>query len=165
MIILCVLFRKYSFVPKRPLVLSVCLSVFQLPTVKNSKPIVMKLYQVVEAVSSEKPIDFEVKGHLEVKFLKSSFLIWLTWNLNTICVLRHWIGKPTIFEVKGQLKVKVPKSSIFIWKIINFHLINLKIKQQLQSASLNLETNYFWGQKFKRRLKVKLLNVDSRSNF
>ena len=56
------------------LCLSVCLS----PTGHNLKPIVMKLYQVVEVVSTEKPIDFEVKGHLEVDFLKSSFFIQLT---------------------------------------------------------------------------------------
>ena len=52
--------------------------VCQSPTGHNSKPIIMKLYQVVEVVSNEKPIDFEVKGHLEIKFLKSSFFIQLT---------------------------------------------------------------------------------------
>ena len=51
-------------------ILLFCLSVCLSPTGHNSKPIVMKLYQVVEVVSTEKPIYFEVKGHLEVKFLK-----------------------------------------------------------------------------------------------
>ena len=120
-----------------------CLSL--LSVAHNSKLIVMKLYQDVEVVSTEKPIDFEVE------FLKSSFFIRLTWNLNKICILRHWIGKPTIFEVKGQLKVKLLKSSIFIWKIVNFHPIDLEIKQQLHSASLNLETKCFWGQKVNSR--------------
>ena len=90
-------------------ILSVCLS----STGHNSKPIIMKLHQVVEVVSTENPIDFEVKGHLEVKFLKSSFFIQLTWNLNKICILHHWIGKQTIFEVKSS-KVKLLKSSIYI---------------------------------------------------
>ena len=77
-----------------------CRSVFISPTGHNSKPIIMKLYQIVEVVSTEKSIDFEVKGHLEVKFLKSSFFIQLTWKLNKICILCHWFGKLTIFEVK-----------------------------------------------------------------
>ena len=53
-----------------------CLS----PTDHNSKPMVMKLWQVVEVISTEKPIDLrsKVKGHLEVEFLKSSFFIQLT---------------------------------------------------------------------------------------
>ena len=41
---------------------SVCLSVRLSPTGHNSKLIDMKLYQIVEVVSTEKPIDFEVKG-------------------------------------------------------------------------------------------------------
>ena len=41
---------------------SACLSVSLSPTCHNSKPIVRKLYQVVEVVSTEKPFDFEVKG-------------------------------------------------------------------------------------------------------
>ena len=57
MIILCVLFRKYSFVPKRPLVLFVCLS----PAGYNFKPISTKLHHMVEFVISKKPIAFEVK--------------------------------------------------------------------------------------------------------
>ena len=40
--------------------MSVCLS----PAGHNFKPSVMKLYQVVEVVSTEKPIDFEVKGQI-----------------------------------------------------------------------------------------------------
>ena len=91
----------------------VCLFVCLSPTGHNSKPIVMKLHQVVEIVSTEKPID------VEVKFLKLSFFIRLTWNLNKICMLRHWIGKPTFFffffRWKGQLKYKLLKS-IFFWK-------------------------------------------------
>ena len=59
-------------------VLSVCLSACQSPTGHNSKPIVMKLYQVVEVVSTEKLIDFEVKGHVEIKCLKLSFFTRLT---------------------------------------------------------------------------------------
>ena len=57
-----------------------CYSVFvcQLLPGHNFKPIFTKLYEVVEVVSTEKPIDFEVKGHLEVMFLKSSFFISLT---------------------------------------------------------------------------------------
>ena len=55
MIILCVLFRKYSFVPKRPLVLSVCLSVCLFvchsPTGHNLKPIFKKLHHLVEFVT------------------------------------------------------------------------------------------------------------------
>ena len=42
------------------------LFVCQLPTGHNSNPIVMKLDQIVEVVLTEKPVDFEVKGHLEV---------------------------------------------------------------------------------------------------
>ena len=34
-----------------------------LPAGHSSKLIIMKLYKVVEVVSTEKPIDFEVKGH------------------------------------------------------------------------------------------------------
>ena len=64
----------------------------------------MKLYQVVEIVSTEKLIDFEVKGHLQVKFLK--FLIQLIWNLN-IYILRHWIGKPTILEAKSGRRLGI----------------------------------------------------------
>ena len=40
--------------------LFVCLSVCQSPPGHNAKPIVMKLYQDGEVVSTEKPIDFEV---------------------------------------------------------------------------------------------------------
>ena len=69
-------------------ILSVCLFVYVSfclsPTGHNSKPIIIKLYQVVEVVSSEKPIDFEVKGHLEVKFLKSSIFIWKIVNFHPI---------------------------------------------------------------------------------
>ena len=67
-----------SAVPLYSVLPSVTLSDFsfvcQSPTSHNSKPIIMKLYQVVEVVSTEKPFDFEVKGHLEVKFLKSFFI-------------------------------------------------------------------------------------------
>ena len=80
--------------------LSVCLFVCLSPTGHNSKPIVMKLYQDVEVVSTEKPLDFEVKGQLEVKFRKSSIFIRLTWKVNSNCIVHYWIGKPTIFEIK-----------------------------------------------------------------
>ena len=90
--------------------LSVCLKL-ERPTGHTSKPIIMKLYQVVEVVSTEKHIDFEVKGHLEVKFLKLSFFIWLTLNLNKICIFSlnletnyFWVPKD-----KGQLKLKLLK--------------------------------------------------------
>ena len=87
----------------------------------------------------------------KVKFLHSSFFIWLTWKLNRICILHHWIGKPTIWvqKVKGQLEVKLLKSSISIWKI-NLHPINLKVEQHLHSPSLNWESNNFWGQRSSR---------------
>ena len=140
----------------------VCLSVYQSPTGHNFKPIVLKLYEVVEVVSTEKPIGFAVKGHLEVKFLKSSFFIRLIWKLNRTCRVHHWIGKPTIFFIffrsKGQLKVKLLKSSIFNWKIINLHPINLKVEQDLHSASLNWETNYFWDQKVKGQTSKSIFN-------
>ena len=42
--------------------LSVCLFVCQSPTGHNFKPIFTKLYQVREVVSTEKPLDFELKG-------------------------------------------------------------------------------------------------------
>ena len=83
MIILCVLFRKYSFVPKRPLVclfvyylqnrrffkyicqsiLLFCLFFFvcQSPTGHNFKPIFTKLHHMVEYVIRKKTIVFEVK--------------------------------------------------------------------------------------------------------
>ena len=67
-----VIFAKYRAMHD---VSFVCLSVCQSLTGHNSKPIIMKLYQVVEVVTTEKPIDFEVKGHFEVKFLKSSFFL------------------------------------------------------------------------------------------
>jgi len=41
---------------------SVNLSVCQSPAGHNSKQVVMKLYQVAEVVSTEKPVDFEVQG-------------------------------------------------------------------------------------------------------
>ena len=56
----------------------VCLFVNRNTGGHNSKLIVMKLHQVVEVASTEKPIDFELKGHLELKFIKSSFIIQLT---------------------------------------------------------------------------------------
>ena len=86
-------------------ILAVCLCVCQLHTVHNFKLIVIKLFQVGEVVSTETPLDFEVKGHLEVKFQISSFFIRLTWNLKKICTLHHRIGKPTLVEVKRS-KVK-----------------------------------------------------------
>ena len=89
--------------PSSPPGLSVCLVVWQLPTGHNLKPIFTKLYHVVEVVSTEKPIDFEVKGQ------RSSW---------------------------GQ-----------IFEIVIFHLIDLKFEQDLQIASMDWETNYFWGQK------------------
>ena len=113
-----ILIRRFFF-------LSVCLS----PTGHNSKPIVMKRYQVVEVVSTEKPIDFEVKGQrsssgqiskiifhpIDLKFEQDLHLASLSWETNYI-----WGQK-----VKGQHKVKLLKSSISIWKISNFHLIDL----------------------------------------
>ena len=50
---------------------SICLLANRL--LDNSKPIVMTIYQVVEVASTEKPIDVEVKGHLEIRFLKVIF--------------------------------------------------------------------------------------------
>ena len=84
--------------------------------------------------------------------------------MKRICIVYHWIWKATIFEVKGQLKVKLIKSSNFIWKIINFHLINLVMRQQLQSASLNLETNYFWGQRSTQGQTSKIINFNLKNN-
>ena len=48
--------------------LYVCLSIACRSQFKTN---LHKLYKVVQVVSTEKPIDFEVKGHLDVKFLKS----------------------------------------------------------------------------------------------
>ena len=104
--------RLVLVIPSVCLCLSVRLSVSLSPTGHNSKPIVIKLYQVVDVVSTEKPIDFEVKGQ------RSS---------------------------SGQIS-----------KIVIFHLIDLKFEQVLHFASLDRETNYFWGQKVKGQLKVKL---------
>ena len=67
MIILCVLFHKYSFVPKRHLVLSVCLSVCLSPKGRNFNQIFRKLHHMVEFVIMKKPIVFEVKRSTSVK--------------------------------------------------------------------------------------------------
>ena len=141
--------------------LAVCLFGCQSPTGHNSKPTVMKLYQVVEVVSTEKPIDFAVKGRIskivifhpiDFKFEQDLHIASLNWETN------YFWGQ----IVEGQLKVNLLKSSTFIWKIVNFHPIDLKMKQPLQSTLLNWETNYFWDQKVKGQLKVKLLKS---SNF
>ena len=63
------IFQVYWSVDFVNLSINVC----QSPTGQNSNPIVMKLCHVEEVVSTEKPIDFEVKGHPEVRFLKSFF--------------------------------------------------------------------------------------------
>ena len=55
-------------------------------------------------------------------------------------------GKPLDFEVKGQIS-----------KIVIFHPIDLKFEQDLFRPSLNWGTNYFWDQKVKGQLNVKLL--------
>ena len=72
--------------------MTACLSV--LPTGHNSKLIVMKLYQDVEVVSTEKPIDFDVKGHLsqiskivifhpiDLKFEQDLHIASLDWKTN-----------------------------------------------------------------------------------
>ena len=141
---------------------SVCLFVCLSPTGHNSKPIVMKLYQVVEVVSTEKPIDFEVKGQRsswgrvsKIVIFSSDWLeIWTRFAHYVTELRNHLLGGQ---KVKGQLEVKLLKSSNFKWKIVNLHPINSKFQQDLHSPSLNWESNYFWGQKVKGQLKVKLL--------
>jgi len=39
---------------------------------------------IVQVVSIEKAIDVDIKGHFEVKFLKSSIFIELTWDLKEL---------------------------------------------------------------------------------
>ena len=56
----------------------VCLS----PAGHNSKPIFIKLYQVVEGVSTEKPIDFEFKGQRSSCGRNSKIVIFHPINLN-----------------------------------------------------------------------------------
>ena len=75
------------------------LSVFvcQSPTGHKFKPTFMKLHQVVEVVSTEKPIDFEVKGQI------SKIVIFhpIDWKFEQdLHILLHLIWKPTILEVK-----------------------------------------------------------------
>ena len=88
-----VIFAKYRAMHD----VSFCLSVCLLPTGHNSKPIVMKLYQVVEVVSTEKPIAFEVKGQrsswgviykivifhpIDLKFEQDLHIALLNWEAN-----------------------------------------------------------------------------------
>jgi len=117
------IFQVYWSVDFVNLSINVC----QSPTGQNSKPIIMKLCHVEEVVSTEKPIDFGVKGHPDVRFLKSFFHpfdLKVERDLHIASLNREtnyfWDQK-----VKGQLKVKLLKSSISIWKIINFHPIDL----------------------------------------
>ena len=111
-------------------ILSVCLSVCLSPTGHNSKPLVMKLYQIVEVVSTEKPNDFEVKGQRSSWGQFSKFIIFHPTDLKLQQDLHiapmNW--ETNYFwdkKVKCQLYVKLLKSSISIWKIINFHPIDL----------------------------------------
>ena len=78
----------------------------------------------MEIVSTEKPIDFEVKGQIskiiifhpiDLKFEEDLHCALLNWETNYF-----WDQK-----VKGHLKVKPLKSSIFNWKIVDLHPIDL----------------------------------------
>ena len=127
-----------------------CLSVCQSPTGHNLKPIFTKLHQVIEVASTEKPIDFEVKVQRSSWGPISKIIIFHPIDLKFeqhFCTVCHWTNYFWDQNVKGQLKVKVLKSSIFNWKIVNLHPINLRVEKDLHSLSLNLESNYFWGQR------------------
>ena len=88
---------------------------------------------IVQVVSNEKAIDFEIKGHFEVKFLKSSFFIWLTWKLNRICIQPPFILSPTsttrgnrVQRSTTKLKFLKPPFSthwLEIWRGVA-HLVN-----------------------------------------
>ena len=106
-------------------ILFVCLS----PTGHYYKPVVMKLHQVVEVVSIEKPLILRSK----VKFLKSSFFIWLTWKQNNNCIVHHWIGKATILRSKVQKPTQGQS-----YKIINFNLKNNHFSSDWPELSLRL---------------------------
>ena len=155
----CYLQNRRFFKCNGSSILLFCLSLCLSPTGHNSKPIIMKLHQVVEVVSTEKPIDWGQRSSwgrsskivifhpIDLKFEQDLHIASLNWESS------YFWGQ----KVKGQLKVKLLKSSIFNWKIVSLHPINLKVEQHLHNSSLNWETNYFWGQKEKGQLKVKLL--------
>ena len=136
----CLLFAKSKIFQVYSLVNFVILSVCLSPTGHNSKPIIIKLYQVVEIVSTEKPILFwgqrsswgqickiVIFHPIDLKFEQDLHIASL--NLET----NYFWGQ----NLKGQLKVKLLKSSHFIWKVINLHPINLKVGQDLHRSSLN----------------------------
>ena len=131
------IFQVYWFVDF--VILSVCLSVCLSPTGHKSKPLVMKLYQIVEVVSTEKPNDFEVKGQRSSWGQFSKFVIFHPTDLKLQDLHIASINWETNYfwdeEVKGQLKGKLLKSSIFNWKIVNLHQINLKVEHDLQSIT------------------------------
>ena len=79
----------------------------------------------------------------QVRFIKSSFFIRLTWNLKRIYISDHWIQQVNYFWSQHR-----PKANNFgdISKILNFHPIDLKCEDHLHIRSLNSTTNYFWGQ-------------------
>ena len=152
MIILCVLFRKYSFVPKRPLVcLSVCLS----PTGRIFKLIFMKLHHMVEFVRRKKPIVFEVKRSqgqhspkvnnfgviykilnfhpIDLKFEEDLYLRSLN-STSQFFLSSTWTKRSTQAKVNNEGEIS---------KIVNFHPTDLKFEEDYRIWSLNSTTNYF----------------------
>ena len=100
--------------------LYVCLFVCLSPAGHNSEPIVVKLYQVVEVVSTEKPIDFEVKFLiLRSNFWNRHFSSdWFEiWTRFAYCVTE--LGNQLFLRSNGQRSTQGQTS-----KIMNFYLKN-----------------------------------------
>ena len=115
----------------------------------------MKLYQV----STEKPIDFEVKGHLEVKFLKSSFYLQLTWKFNRMKI-DYFSEKNDDF---GSLTLSLPLTSKIVGFPIQWSDMQILFKFQVNWMKNDDFTNLTSRWPFDFKIK-RLLSCDNLYN-